>query len=738
MGLAPAGAWSQEPPESVTGELSLIVADDFDGRHSEVLYFVRDRQSRRMVELQFEREPPGHLRSGQSIRASGKIFRGVMTLRDTDLDYLPASNDADWAEPLAMDTSATGDQRTLVLLGDFEDVALDCNPTQVRDIMFTDPQNRSVDALHRESSHGQVGFTGLVRGPYGIPYTSGGACDLHGWADALESLAAAAGVDVASYSRKVLVLPRQNTCSGSGFGTLGGTNTRAWVMRCELPGLYAHELGHNLGMNHASTLTSVYGDGSDPLGMEVLGLRQHNAPHQDQMGWRDPSQFQMIDRSGFYDVSPISVAVDQAVAPVALVFPKPDTGDYYYVSYRAAVGFDANLSKGLLDRLHIHRYGRNGGRTFYVTGLLAGETFTDATNSISITHTGRSSNYATVEIRLAGAAPGPCEARAPMVSISPASQAGAPGTTLTYSASISNRDGASCPTASFTLSGSVPAGWAWSAAPGALTLAPGASSTATFSVTSASTAKAADYAVGLTASSSASGLSGTAAAVYLVAEACVRRPPAVALSPADQSGLAGEALRYALSITNQDGASCDASRFLLNHAVPGGWTAALSSSEATLAPGGSAGLTLEVLSSANAPPGRYGVSVEATDGASRSSGDDAGYEVRAAAVDSEPPSAPTGLAVRTQQRQLKTSLSWIASSDNVGVTGYRVWRDGLLLGTSTTTQYLDSTLVAGGTFTYRVTAIDAAGNVSAPSNAVVVDLAAASGGNSPGGSKGKK
>lgn len=76
------------------------------------------------------------------------------------------------------------------------------------------------------------------------------------------------------------------------------------------------------------------------------------------------------------------------------------------------------------------------------------------------------------------------------------------------------------------------------------------------------------------------------------------------------------------------------------------------------------------------------------------------------------PSNLTASAASTTQ----INLSWTAATDNVGVTGYTVIRDGSTVGTSTTTAYQDLGLTASTTYSYAVTAADAAGNVSAASN----------------------
>jgi chitodextrinase len=63
-------------------------------------------------------------------------------------------------------------------------------------------------------------------------------------------------------------------------------------------------------------------------------------------------------------------------------------------------------------------------------------------------------------------------------------------------------------------------------------------------------------------------------------------------------------------------------------------------------------------------------------------------------------------------------LSWLASSDNVAVTGYVIYRDGAKLTTvsGTTTTFRDTGLASSTSYLYTVQATDAAGNASAQSH----------------------
>jgi chitodextrinase len=80
--------------------------------------------------------------------------------------------------------------------------------------------------------------------------------------------------------------------------------------------------------------------------------------------------------------------------------------------------------------------------------------------------------------------------------------------------------------------------------------------------------------------------------------------------------------------------------------------------------------------------------------------------------DTNPPTAPTGLAV-TGITQTGVSLTWNPATDNVGVTGYALYVNGTKVGTTTQTSYGFSGLNCGTSYTLAVAAYDAAGNVSA-------------------------
>jgi chitodextrinase len=83
-----------------------------------------------------------------------------------------------------------------------------------------------------------------------------------------------------------------------------------------------------------------------------------------------------------------------------------------------------------------------------------------------------------------------------------------------------------------------------------------------------------------------------------------------------------------------------------------------------------------------------------------------------AAPDTTPPSVPAGLS-GTAFSSTQINLSWGASTDNVGVTGYYVYLNDVALGTTTATSFQHTGLAAGTTYNYRVSGYDAVPNHSA-------------------------
>ncbi|GAA3141293.1 carbohydrate-binding protein [Nonomuraea salmonea] len=85
--------------------------------------------------------------------------------------------------------------------------------------------------------------------------------------------------------------------------------------------------------------------------------------------------------------------------------------------------------------------------------------------------------------------------------------------------------------------------------------------------------------------------------------------------------------------------------------------------------------------------------------------------------DTSAPSVPGNLR-STGVTNTSVTLAWNASTDNVAVTGYEIYRGGTLVATVTGTSHTDTGLSANTSYSYTVRARDAAGNRSGTSNSL--------------------
>ncbi|MBA4496279.1 chitinase [Paenactinomyces guangxiensis] len=102
--------------------------------------------------------------------------------------------------------------------------------------------------------------------------------------------------------------------------------------------------------------------------------------------------------------------------------------------------------------------------------------------------------------------------------------------------------------------------------------------------------------------------------------------------------------------------------------------------------------------------------------------------------DTQPPSAPANLTAPVKT-DTSVSLSWTASTDNVGVSGYNIYKGSELAGTATGTSFTVTGLTPNTLYAFTVKAKDAAGNVSAASNEVTVTTNPSAGGGGGNGNK---
>lgn len=143
-----------------------------------------------------------------------------------------------------------------------------------------------------------------------------------------------------------------------------GTYCRAWIAEAESGMVYAHELGHNMGMAHVGTdpgndgtIDVAYGDSSDPMGSS-RAWHVFSAPPVDQMGWYAgiSGAVTTVTTSGAYDLAAIGNYPITSGVPSVLRIAKKDSSDFYYLSYRQPLSYDSTLSATYTSGVNIHRY----------------------------------------------------------------------------------------------------------------------------------------------------------------------------------------------------------------------------------------------------------------------------------------------------------------------------------------------------------------------------------------------
>ena len=104
---------------------------------------------------------------------------------------------------------------------------------------------------------------------------------------------------------------------------------------------------------------------------------------------------------------------------------------------------------------------------------------------------------------------------------------------------------------------------------------------------------------------------------------------------------------------------------------------------------------------------QYSFKVEAVDKTGNKSGQ---TSIVLSTVDRTSPTIPSD--VKGQTAETSAIISWTASTDNVGVTGYNIYQDEVKIGTTTDTSFTTTGLTASTQYVFKIEAFDAAGNVS--------------------------
>lgn len=379
--------------EDHSGSIEVDLADDFEKHTTEVLYYLRDDKDGSRRRIEFMDRDPG-LKGGDRVKIKVKKVKG-----DT---WVAAADDTTVTAQAVTSGSPTspGARRTINMRVNFPNATVSCTEATQAAVLFDQASLKSVANYYEDTSNNTVSFYGDVV-TVTLPTAYGTTCDYSAWANAADAAAKSQlGIDVTLYKHRIYTLPSSTPCSWGGLGTMPGYRT--WVKSCSNTHFYAHELGHNLGMHHAATSTSEYGDNSDTMGN---ALREVNAPHREQMGWMPASQIVTATADTTVRLAPLSRDPSTVVDPQILKIKMTTAAGHYYFSYRKAEGtFDSSLSTTYANNMSVHKFVGGSNKTYLVANVAPGASFVDAANGIEVTNNASMTDYLEARVRLSGTA----------------------------------------------------------------------------------------------------------------------------------------------------------------------------------------------------------------------------------------------------------------------------------------------------------------------------------------------
>jgi PKD repeat protein len=413
--------------EEHLGEASVVVFDDFSNGKSEIRYYLVDEKTKKEKRLIFKKGKPPGFATGKKVkvrgRPSGKDFEVESLII---LDSGPsASEPLDGAQAAL---AAPETRKVLTLLVDFTDAEVAApggnygtDVQAVKNRMYNETKsvagllfNASLGTLTIDPDADNDGQQDVFHVSINDSYIGGDGnqCSPSTWVDLASSAWQAANPtkNINIYRHRLLIVPNywdygNRHCSWGGVAQVG-CGTWCWALGADpdtiMHGVIIHELGHNLGFNHARTdennngydpaenTDNAYGDSSDMMGGSRNWMK-FNAPHAEDKGWTDPVNYEIRtivpgDSPQTFDLFAMDDEVWDWPGLRALKMERNSNTDYY-VTYRKASGDYNNVTSSYRNKINIHYGFDNSTYSYFVTALGPGQSFIDPAQDLVITAT---------------------------------------------------------------------------------------------------------------------------------------------------------------------------------------------------------------------------------------------------------------------------------------------------------------------------------------------------------------
>jgi len=384
--------------------------------------------------------------AAQKARASGGSQGNFELLADGNL------------KPLS--TRTEGIKRLLLIRVDFSDEAgAPLTDTQATNLID------GLNQFYAENSYGKAGFRPLGTAGSMVTATlrmantaaSYGLLDPSILRKDARNAAQAAGVALSSFNYDLLCFRRVPGFNFGGLGFVGAAG--AWIQNAfDSPGVSAHELGHNFGLNHANFWDTAgesvlgagssveYGDSFDTMGTAGAGKRHFNARYKALLDWLPTTYVRVLTTNGTYRLFPMDVT--NANSEVRALRLAKNSQTNYWFEFRQIYSNSPSLMNGLGVR-----WARSGIQSSLLLDTTPGSVdgSKDSATLIGHTFSDRALGLHVTPIGFGGTTPQSLNVvvnrgsftnnQPPTVDVTASAASGAVNATLTFTAAAADADG---------------------------------------------------------------------------------------------------------------------------------------------------------------------------------------------------------------------------------------------------------------------------------------------------------